>query len=77
MTFKFNIDGLLRGDSKSRAEYYKDLFNVGALSPNDVRRLENLNPIENGDDYYVQVNMAPVSKFNSMNNDETPITDDE
>ncbi len=77
LTFKFNIDGLLRGDSKSRAEYYKDLFNVGALSPNDVRRLENLNPIENGDDYYVQVNMAPVSKFNSMNNDETPITDDE
>lgn len=56
---KFNIDGLLRGDAKSRADYYRTMFNVGALSQNDIRRLENMNAIEDGDKYFVQTNMAP------------------
>jgi HK97 family phage portal protein len=55
--FRFNLDGLMRGDTKSRAEYYRALFNVGALSPNDIRRLENMNTVEGGDAYFVPLNM--------------------
>ena len=59
--FKFTIEGLLRGDTKTRSVFYKDLFNIGVLSPNDIRQLENLNPVEGGDTYYVPLNLAPTT----------------
>jgi len=34
---------------------------VGALSQNDIRRLENQDPIAGGDEYYVPMNMIPAS----------------
>jgi hypothetical protein len=55
---------LLRGNAKDRAEYYKSLFNVGALSQNDISKLENQDPIPGGDEYYVPMNMIPASKVN-------------
>ena len=48
---KFNVDGLLRGDYESRMRGYAVGFANGFLSPNDIRRLENMNPIPNGDVY--------------------------
>lgn len=59
---EFLVDALLRGDSAARATFYKELFYLGALSPNDIREKENLNPIEdpNGDKYFVQANMLPI-----------------
>lgn len=52
---KFNVDGLLRGDYKSRMEGYAIGFANGFLSPNDIRRLENMDPIpdEDGGNVYV------------------------
>jgi len=43
---RFNIDGLLRGDSAARAELYKSLFSIKAITPNEVRELEGLNRLE-------------------------------
>jgi len=58
---EFVVEGLLRGDSKSRAQFYKDLFYIGVLSINDIRRMENLDGIgPAGDRHYVPVNMQPV-----------------
>lgn len=57
---EFAIDGLLRGDAAARAQLYTSLFNVGAMSPNDIREKENLNPVDGGDEYFVQLNMVPV-----------------
>lgn len=48
---RFNLDGLLRGDTKARTDYYKTMRLIGALSPNEIRKLENMNPREGGDDY--------------------------
>jgi HK97 family phage portal protein len=48
---RFNLDGLLRGDTQSRANYYKELYNIRALSPNEIRALENMNPYDGGDQY--------------------------
>jgi len=47
----FNLDGLMRGDTATRGEYYSKMIASTVLSPNDVRRLENLNPRPGGDTY--------------------------
>jgi HK97 family phage portal protein len=60
MQIRFNLAGLLRGDLKTRYEAYAIGRQNGWLSPNDVRRLEDLNPIAGGDDYHVQVNLTPL-----------------
>lgn len=50
---EFNVEGLLRGDSKARAEYYTRALggtqNPAWMTPNEIRRLENLPPMEGGD----------------------------
>jgi len=48
---EFKVDGLLRGDSKSRAEFYASAIQNTWMSPNEVRGLENLDPRAGGDVY--------------------------
>ena len=59
---EFKIDALLRGDAKSRAEAYAAGRQWGWLSVNDIRRMENLPPIENGDIYLQPLNMGEAGK---------------
>ena len=59
---RFTVDGLLRGDIKSRYSSYSIARQWGWLSVNDIRDLENLNPIEGGDTYLSPLNMAPVAE---------------
>lgn len=40
--------GLLRGDQASRGAYYKARFEMGTLSPDDIRELENENELPEG-----------------------------
>lgn len=56
---KFNTNALLRGDAAARGNFYRSMFNVGAISQNDIRSLEDMNDIEGGDRYYVPLNMIP------------------
>ena len=61
---QFNMDGLMRGDYKSRMEGYAIARQNGWMSANDIRALENLNPIskeDGGDAYLVNGNMIPIS----------------
>ena len=63
---RFNVDGLLRGDYKSRMEGYAVGRQNGWLSTNDIRKLEDLPlvPTElGGDDYLVNGNMIPIRKI--------------
>lgn len=55
--FEFVADGLLRGDFKTRMEGYAVGRQWGWLSANDIRRKENMDPIDGGDDYLVPLNM--------------------
>ncbi len=59
---EFLIDGLMRGDMKSRYDAYSIGRNNGWLSANDIRRLENMNPLppEQGDVYLIPLNMVPA-----------------
>jgi HK97 family phage portal protein len=69
---KFLVDGLLRGDIKSRYDAYAVGRQWGWLSANDIRRLEDMNPIEDGDNYLTPLNMisADASSGPSEVNDE-------
>ena len=53
--FKFNVDGLLRGDYLSRMNGYATARQNGWMSANDIRELENLDriPAEQGGDLYL------------------------
>lgn len=55
---RFNVDGLLRGDYQSRMQGYAIGRQNGWLSANDIRELEDMNPIEGGGVYLVNGNMT-------------------
>ncbi len=62
----FDLDAQLRGDLDSRYKAYLIGRQWGWLSANDVRRKENLNPIEGGDQYMVPLNMVPADKVGQV-----------
>ncbi|MBR2603010.1 MAG: phage portal protein [Clostridia bacterium] len=71
---QFNIDGLMRGDYKSRMEGYAIGRQNGWLSANDIRALENQNPIpadQGGDAYLVNGNMISISTAMKQQTEET------
>lgn len=70
------IDGLLRGDSQSRAAFYKDMFMMGSMSPDDIREKENMNPLPDGmgESYFIPLNMMPLG--GTVPPEEAPIEED-
>lgn len=60
---KLNVDGLLRGDYQSRMSGYATARQNGWMSANDIRELEDLNPIpeaEGGNLYLINGNMTKL-----------------
>lgn len=60
---EFNVNGLLRGDVKTRNEAYKTAIQNGYMSINEVRQKENLNSIEGGDQHFIQMNMTTIENI--------------
>ena len=61
---QFNIDGLMRGAYKERMEGYAIARQNGWMSANDIRELENMNPLtddQGGNAYLVNGNMIPIN----------------
>jgi HK97 family phage portal protein len=56
----YSVEGLLRGDSASRAGFYTQMFHLGVFSTNDIRRLENLPPVEGGNTRYRELNLGEL-----------------
>lgn len=46
---EFSMEGLLRGAPKERAEFYRSMTQIAAMTVNEVRKLENLPPVDGGD----------------------------
>jgi len=59
--FKFNLDGVARGDPKARAEAEEILVRSGQMTPNEGRALEDRAPLPGGDQLYMQQQMNPLS----------------
>ncbi len=63
---KFLLAGLLRGDTQSRYQAYAIARQNGWLSANDIRELEDMNPIDGGDVYLIPLNMVPAGSGEQM-----------
>jgi HK97 family phage portal protein len=57
---RYSLEGLLRGDSAARSAFYTSMWNIGALSTNEIRSYEELAPIEGGDVRYRPLNMGEL-----------------
>lgn len=51
---EFNVEGLLRGDSNGRAQFYHYALSDGWMTRNEARAKENLEPVEGGDVVTIQ-----------------------
>lgn len=58
--FEFDIDGLLRMDSKTQVETLGNGVNKAIYSPNEARKRMNLKPVEGGDVPFLQHQMWPI-----------------
>lgn len=58
--FKYNVEGLLRGDIKSRNEAHAQAVNNGWLSRNEVREMEDRNPVDGLGEYRAPLNTEPI-----------------
>jgi HK97 family phage portal protein len=60
---KFNMNGLLRGDTMSRSQFYNTMRNIGAMNANEIRSYEDMNRYEGGEIYTVQGANVPIDQL--------------
>lgn len=63
---KHNFQGRLRGDVKTRADFYTKMLDRGVFDINEVRNWEDMNPIPDGTKRFVQVNMQLLERAGEM-----------
>lgn len=68
---KFNMEGLLRGDLKSRAEFYTVMRNVGGMDGNEIRSKEDMDNYPGGDIKTVQSANIPVDQLRKFYENKT------
>jgi len=61
---------LLQVDPKSRAQYYKDLFYLSSITPNEIRKLEELNPYDDGNEFFQLSNLLTKEQMAKTLTDE-------
>ena len=61
--FKHNAAGILRADAAGRGAFYRALWNVGGITINEIRELEDLSPSPDplADQSFVPLNMVPLN----------------
>jgi HK97 family phage portal protein len=60
---RFSLNDLQRGDSAARADYYAKMTQIGVMNINEVRALEDLNPVDGGSVHTVQINQIALDKL--------------
>lgn len=60
LSFKFNVQVILRGDPSQQADILQKYVASGIYSPNDARRLLDLPPVEGGDVHIINGSMVDV-----------------
>ena len=62
---RFSVEGLLRGDSTQRAAFYRTMWELGVFSTNEIRALEDREPVEGGNVRYRPLNMGALGTTDS------------
>lgn len=70
--FKHNAEGILRADTAARGEFYTQMFNIGALSINEIRAYEDKDPVDGGDIHLVPLNMTSLENAGKLPEPKTP-----
>lgn len=71
---EFDTSKLLRLDSVAQATYFSQLYNMGAISTNEIRQALNMaTPVTGGNKHFIQVNLQDINnlivdKNNSVDN---------
>jgi len=60
---QFNMNDLYRGDLSARSSFYREMLQTGVMSINEVRRKENMNPVEGGDQHTIQLNNIALDRL--------------
>ena len=63
---KFDLDGLMRGDAKSRGQFYREMLYAGVYDRNEVRAKEDMNPRPGLDKPFVPTNYGLVEEDGSV-----------
>lgn len=75
---EFNLDGLLRGDFKTRMEGYSRAIQSGIITPNEARRKENRPEMDGGNRLFMQGAMKPIEELaNDTGNQSGPADTDD
>lgn len=78
--FRFNLEGLLRGDYQSRMSGYATARQNGWMSTNDIRTLEDMDLIadeDGGNLYLINGNMLPLRRAGAFANTQTDTQQEE
>lgn len=69
---EFDVDGLLRGDFKTRMDGMSQAIQNSIMTPNEARAKENRPPKPGGDDLMIQQNMSSLNRLGDSDEDGTP-----
>jgi HK97 family phage portal protein len=69
VAIRFDMDAGDRADFKSRTESYSKMHSIGAMSPNEIRAREGMNPREGGDEFVTPMNMRPSGEDEDVERD--------
>jgi HK97 family phage portal protein len=73
---KYSVEGLLRGDSAARAAFYRQMWELGVYSTNEIRELEDRAPVEGGDQRYRPLNMGALGTVEEPAVEQPPATEE-
>jgi HK97 family phage portal protein len=68
--WKFNVNAYLRGDMKTRGEFYTKGVRTALFTPNEVRAWEELPPMPGGEFLYVSRDMVRIDQQGRVPNDQ-------
>ncbi len=65
---EFDTTAFLKANAKERAEYYSKMMLLGVLSPNEIREMEQLEPLdeEGADEHFLPVNICTLSNAKNL-----------
>lgn len=67
MHFAFETEDLLRCTKTEMATYYRELINNGVMTVNEVRRKLDFEPVDGGDQNFIQMNMTTLTGVTNSN----------
>jgi len=63
---KFSTKEKLRGNMQERINYYTELFRIGAITQNEIRAIEDMNKVEDGDEPLILENYLPTKHLDKQ-----------